>query len=174
MPEGEGANAVPATFDEWYKGLPQGAKTLLDNHVAGLKNALQSQKDDNKALRDKLQTAVTEGKADAETRLAAVQTELNETKQRNTFLEGAGKLGLKNPKLAYIAAKDSGLLHEDGSIKEDKFREQFPELIGDSGGAGGNKKPATGAGAGTGGKPVGEMNWNDAVRASAGVVPATP
>lgn len=159
----------PTSFEEWLKGQSQQVRDWIDGHVTGLKNALQSQKDANASLRAKLQSVSEDSKKDAEGRIAAMQAELAAERQRNTFNEGAAKLGIKNSKLAFIAAKEAGLLHEDGTLKEDKFKEQFPELLGVTEPI---KKPVTGAGAGAGEvKPVGDMNWNDAVRASAGRPP---
>lgn len=158
--------AAPKTYEEWYATLTDELKGLVEGHISGLKSALERQKTDNKDLKATIAATIASKDTEAASKLEAITGQLKDATQRASFYEAAGKMGVKNAKLAFVAAKDAGLLHEDGTLKEDKFKETFPELIGEQP----VTKPQTQAGAGTGGTKTPEtMTWNDAVRIAAGV-----
>lgn len=155
---------APQTFDEWLEAQAVPIKSLISEHTGGLKSALDSERADRKKLQKQLRelTAQAEDGSELRKQLDALNAEADAANRKATFYENApGDLG--NPRLAWIAANESDLVHKDGTADWVKLKEQYPELF---------KKVVTatanagsGAGQRTGAR---QPNMNDAIRVMAG------
>jgi hypothetical protein len=155
------------SWDDWLKEQPEPVKALLDGHTSGLKSALDSERTAKKDLEKKLRDAAkhaTDG-SELQKELQKVANDLAEAQARADFFEAAAAAEVTNPRLAYIAARDAGLMDDKRGADFGKLKQQFPELF---------KKPVTpagNAGSGTGGSapaPTGNAAANFAIRRAAG------
>lgn len=123
----EGGQAL--TFETWHGSLPDDHKGLVDSHVSGLKSALERQKESNQELRKQLQEALASKEANDTQKIADIQGRLEESDRKGKFYESAIEAGVKNVRLAYIAAKEDGLILKDGRVDADKLRASYPEFF---------------------------------------------
>ena len=133
--------AVPATYDELIASLDEPRRLIVDEHISGLKTALQAERTTVKKLEAQAKAAQTlaeerarlEGTAQAAlaAEVASAQAEAAIAQGRATFYEHAVDQGVrrKSVRLAYLAALDSGHLQADGSIRWDEIRDQFSDLF---------------------------------------------
>lgn len=154
-----------ATFEAWYAGQGAELKGLIDGHISGLRSALESERNDRKALNR--QIAEMKGKAEKgselETQLTALHSQLETLNQKTAFYEAAPG-DLSNPRLAYLAASEAGHINaKTGAVDWPAMRSAFPELF--------SRKPAPppangGQGQGQGGNQ-GVPNMNAFIRRAA-------
>lgn len=133
-PEGQGETPEPVEFDAWLEGQDETVRGLIDGHTKGLKSALDTERNNAKALAKQIREL--SGKLDANSDAAKQLTELSgklETEQKRAdFYEAATAAGCRNLRLAWLAASADGLTL-------DQVRAQHPDLF---------ARPATNAGNG--------------------------
>lgn len=119
------------TFDGWYSKLEDPVKDLIDDHVTGLKSALNSEREERRRLSKQLtqlSKSADEG-SEFQKQLNDTVGKLEEAERKAQFLEDAHDQGISNLKLAYLAAKEEGLIKRDGSVDFLRLREVAPELF---------------------------------------------
>lgn len=157
---------IPASFDDWLSSQPDTIKNLVDTHTDGLRSALNSERAERKKATQqaKALAAKAEKGSELETELAnfAATAEANERKA--DFYEKAHTAGVRNLRLAYLAATDADLFDRDGDVNFEKLKDLVPELFAVK------EKPAAARGnAGTGtGQGAATPSMNSFIRQAAG------
>ena len=149
--QGGGTPPEKPTFDTWYTGLDATGKELLDSHVAGLKNALATERANRGDLAKQIKdlAAKAEKGSELERQLGEASTRLAEAERRATFAEDAIKpeIGCSNVKAAYALAVAEGLFDARGRTDWAGLKTAAPELFrkpgpgSADGGAGHNQTP---------------------------------
>jgi hypothetical protein len=132
------------TFEEWLAGQDEGVKGLYTQHTAGLKNALDGERkanqDAQKQLRDLAKKAEKGSELEAE--LTKQADHLRALETQAAFQDKAHAMGVRNLKLAFIAAQQAGLVSDKGDCDFAKLKAEYPELF--------LSPPSGNAGTGTG------------------------
>lgn len=155
------------TVEKFVGSLTEAQRKVMDAHFdersKGLKSALDAERTSKGELQKQLRDAAAKAEAGSEAqkkleelaaKLESDGKALDETQRKLAFYEIAAASGIRNPKLAYLAATDGDHFKKDGSLDVEGFKKAFPELFGGSGGSGD-------AGAGNGkvsNTPAGLMN----------------
>ena len=162
-----GNEAPPAALATWeavVEALPEDQRGMFDEHVRGLRSALETERGQRKDLSKQLRDAtdsLEEGSA-ARDSLEALQEKLDEAEQRADFSEAAVAEGVANPRLAYLAAQQIEAFDRRGNPDWEALKTQFPELF---------QKPApppANAGAGTSSTPAAGQSMNALIRQASG------
>jgi len=162
----EQAGEKPATFDEWLQSQDETIRGLYEQHTAGLKSALQSERAGRAELAKQLREASkkAEGGSEMQKLLEENAGRLEEAEARAAFFEEAARpeIGCSNPRLAYLAAQDAQAIDKKGRVNWAALKEAAPELFG--------KKPvaAGNAGAGTQQPALEKGGMNAFIRAATG------
>jgi hypothetical protein len=153
------------SFADFLKGQPEAIRSLYEEDTKGLKSALVSERDRNKTLEDQLRDAAKKADAGSEAQklLTNQADNLAESNRKLTFMDSAHKAGVADLNLAYLAAREAGLLDKDGDCNFDKLKATHPALF-----AGAKAPPPAGAGAGNESGKVGSVSMNDFIRVKAG------
>lgn len=127
------ASETPADFGAWLDAQPEPIKALANQHTAGLKTALDAERAQRKELTkqlSELSRAAQEG-SEAKKQLDAMAAKLTEAEQRDAFTEAALKVSVdpKAIKLAYIAAKQDGLISDKGKADFEALKASYPQLF---------------------------------------------
>lgn len=155
----------PVKFDDWYGKLEDPIKDLVDDHVSGLKSALTSEREERRRLSTQLKQLSKNAEEGSEFQKQLQETvgRLDEAEKKAKFLEDAHGQSISNLKLAWMAAKEEGLIGRDGTADFLKLREIAPELF--------ERKtviPAGNAGTGAGQTGTVKPNMSNWIRAAAG------
>jgi hypothetical protein len=163
-PEGDDQAQVPVTFETWLEKQDATVKGLLDGHTKGLKSALESERESRKTLEKDLREMAKKADAgsDSQTKLTGMADQLAESDRKADFYDAAHTAGVSNLALAYLAAKEKGLIDSKNRVNFDEMKKIFPELFGGKPVAAGN------AGNGTEGTPKGANDMNAYIRKAAG------
>lgn len=167
-------------FDAWLEKQADDIKKTVTDFVQGLRNAydrtkdeLKQSKETNDTLRTELTGIVKQKDSDATAQVEQFKSKLDEAERRSLFYEAIAGKGVKNAKLAYVAAREGGFLENMATFSVDKFKEGFGELFAEPAAATeqntNTANTATGGGTGGAGGDVNSMTWNDALRSLAGV-----
>lgn len=161
-PQDDKPGETPTSFDEWIKAQGEDVQDLFDDHVSGLRSALETERTERKALAKQIRDLgkQTEEGSELRQQLTNLTTALESVQQRTAFYESAPG-DVANLKLAYLAASDAGMVDDNG-VDWQAMRQRFPELF---------KRviPAGNAGSGAGqngAQP--QRTMNDFIRAAAG------
>jgi hypothetical protein len=160
----ESETPTPPAFDAWLQEQPEEVKGLLDGHVKGLKNALQSERDEKRKLQNDLEKVAKgflEEGSEARKAVEKISGDLDNANRRVEFYEDAIPQGCSNPKLAWLAAVEIAAIDGRGKVNWDALKEQFPELFKRT------APPPAHAGAGTG-QPAQGFDMNRAIRGATG------
>ena len=152
---------TPASFEEWLGTQDESIQALFEAHVAGLKSALVSERKSRGNLEKevrKLSTQSSQGENVAK-ELSSLTEKLEESSLRLAFYESA-PADLVNPKLGFIAARESNLLQEGGSVDWGRLKTEYPQLF--------RRVPSANAGTGSAQKGP-EKSMNTFIRSAAGV-----
>jgi len=150
----------PATYEDWYGGLEESAKGLLDGHVTNLKSALDDERAQRKDLGKQLRAASAKLEAGSEAKksLDAMTERMEEVERRAQFYEEGGKseIGCTDLKLAYLAAGAGDYFSSSGRVDWSHLKKDHPLLFTKAP----QKLPAANAGEGGGqqGAPTADMN----------------
>lgn len=156
-------------FDDWYNTLTEPYQEALDEHIAGLRSALTNEREGRKALERQVRELSKKADAGSEVQkqLDSIAGNLAQETQRSTFYETAHSAGVKNLRLAWLAAQDAKLINNDGSVDMAKLKETAPELFASSKPA----VPSANGGTGSGNPPAQQRSMNDVLRSAAGIRP---
>lgn len=159
-----GAQNETETFEGWLEAQPDEVKTLYEGHTQGLRTALNTERDSRKALEKELRDLAKKAEkgSESESKLTGMADRLAETERQNTFYDAAHAAGVRNLKLAWMAANDAKLVRDDGVADFAALKERFPELF-----DAGAPKPKGNAGDGSRTTPTGN-DFNDLIRRAAG------
>jgi hypothetical protein len=163
--QGQGEGGTPATWETVLEGLPEDARALYEGHTQGLRSALESEREQRKNLARQLReaTEALEEGSDARTQLETLTQTAEAAEQRAAFYEEAAGQGVKNFRLAWLAAQEIDAFDRRGNVQWESLKEAFPELFQvKQGSAPGN------AGAGTQQAPSGGSDMNTIIRRGAG------
>lgn len=153
------------TFEGWYKALPADAQGLVDDHVDGLRSALNTERGERKSLEKRLkeiQKQADEG-GDVKAQLQQISDEMSAATARATFFEAAHAADVRNLRLAWLAANDAGLVDKKtGAVDFAELRKVAPELFATK------TLPPANAGAGARQSGVAKPGMNDFLRAATG------
>ena len=154
---------TPASFDEWIKAQGDDVQDLFDDHVSGLRSALETERTERKALAKQIKDLGKQAEEGSELRqqLTNLTTALESVQRRTAFYESAPG-DVANLKLAFLAASDAGMVDDDG-VDWQAMRQRFPELFKRTVIPAGN----AGSGAGQNGAQP-QRTMNDFIRAAAG------
>lgn len=163
---GQNNQAANETFEAWLEAQPDEVKTkvkpLIEAHTNGLKNALDSERTARgtaeKQLRDLAKKA--EKGSELETALNKQADEMAGLQKQSSFFDKAHVAGVKNLKLAYLAANQAGLVTDKGECDFAKLKTEYPELF--------QAVANANAGNGTGGNGTQSFSMNDEIRRRAG------
>jgi hypothetical protein len=158
------ATATPETFDGWIVEQDDMIRDLFEQHVGGLKSALDAERNERKKFEKQLRdvTGKMDKNSEAAQQLQQVTGELAEYQRKTSFYEQAATAGVpaKNFRLAYLAAQDMGAFGDNGEVDLGAIKEAHPVLF--------NNKPAppatSTAGAGTSAPPARPVNMTDILR----------
>lgn len=155
----------PVKFDDWYGKLEDPIKDLVDDHVSGLKSALTSEREERRKLSKQLQSlskSAEEG-SDFQKQLQDTLGKLEETERKAQFLEDAHSQNVSNLKMAWLAAREEGLIGRDGKVDFLRLREVVPEFF-----ASKTVTPAGNAGSGAGQAGTVKPDMDQWIRAATG------
>lgn len=132
----------PANFDDWFKGQADEIKDLVDEHISGLKNALNSERTERKKLADQLKQigGQLEQGSEAQKQITEISGQLEVSNRRADFFEEASATGIvgKAIKLAWAAVLNDGLIEEflnhrtnkvDWAGMFDRMKTDYPTLF---------------------------------------------
>lgn len=170
-PPGEtpAGNEQEQPFDAWLGQQDEAVRGRIERHTSGLVSALQSEREQRRTLERQMRTLSTqlEQGSEARTQVEQLSSQLAEQERRATFYEDAVPARVRNPKLAYIAAKEAGLIDgRSGKVNMEGLKQQYPELFEQKA-----PPPPGNAGAGTGGQqpaPSPNAQMNQSIRRAAG------
>lgn len=137
-PPGQGGTNPPggekppaATFEEFLAAQPDEVKTLYEAHNAGLKSALDKERDNNKALAKQLRDATSKMEEGSEARksLEKIGADLETATRRADFYEAATQAGVRNLKLAWVVATTDDLFDKKGNVNFETMKKDYPELF---------------------------------------------
>lgn len=154
--------AENVTFEGWLSAQDETVKSLYTTHTNGLKSALSSEREANQAAQKQLRDLAK--RADKGSELEAALTkqadDLSALEKQSAFKDRAHTAGVRNLKLAFLAANQAGLVNDKGECDFSKLRAEYPELfLAPPPGNGGNgTNSAQGAGS----------TMNDLIRRGAG------
>jgi hypothetical protein len=164
--QGEQNQGDVLTFDSWYEKQDEAIRTLIDTHIIGLKTALTSEREQRKTFEAQLREAAKKAEkgSEMEAALTAMAEKAADAERQARFYEVAGAAGITNLRLAWIVAKEAGLIDRQGIVNMEALKSQFPELFRGPAAGKGN----AGAGIGQTGGPKPDMNAF--IRRSAGMI----
>lgn len=122
---------TPESFEKWLVDQPETVKELFDSHIDGLKSALDSERSGRKELEKQLKSLSKQAGEGSElkTQIDKLTTEMQQSDSRAMFYEGAHEAGVKNLKLAWIAAKEYDVQDRNGNVDFVKLKSFVPELF---------------------------------------------
>lgn len=131
--QGEQANQQQESlsFDKWMASQPDNIKDLLDDHTSGLKSALDDERRERRALAARIKelSKTADAGSDLQKQLETLTGKMTETDAKATFYEGAHEAGVKNLRLAWIAAKEFDLIGKNGAVDFAALKATAPELF---------------------------------------------
>lgn len=163
QPGGQTPPALPQSFDDWLKGQDEGMRKLADEHVKGLKSALETERSQRKDFERQLREAASKLEKDSTERknLEELAGRLQGLERQTAFFDAAHGAGVTNLRLAWLAAQEAELVDDRGRADFGKLKERFPELFRTA------APPPGNAGAGTQ-QPPSRQTMNDLIRRAAG------
>lgn len=155
------------TFDDWFGGVDDATRALVDQHVRGLKSALDAERAERKTAEKALRDAASKLEAGSVARadLEAQAERVAATERRASFYEIAHAAGVADLKLAWLAVSDGNLFDRRGNPDIEALRQAHPALFG----APTVQRAPGNAGAGAGQSPAPTRSMNDYIRLAAGL-----
>jgi hypothetical protein len=152
------------TFEGWLDAQPEEVKskvkTLYEAHTSGLQSALKSEREARgKAEKDLRELAKKQEKgSELEAALTKQADQLAALERQAAFQDKAHAAGVRNLKLAYLAASQAELVDAKGNCDFGKLKTEYPELFAAP------PPPDGNAGNGTGGRQGGSQDMNVMLR----------
>ena len=129
----QGTGAENPTFESFYGGLDEAARGLVDGHISGLKNALQSERQQRGELAKQIKDLAgkSEKGSELEKQLTEASAKLELAERRATFFEDAAKpeIGCTNARLAFVLAQAEELFDKRGAPDWNAIKAAAPELF---------------------------------------------
>jgi len=169
MPEdtdqGEGQETQTPTWEQVLTSLPEDQQGLYNQHIHGLQSALNSERAAHTTLAKQLREATGQLEAGSQARELAdkLTQQLEAAERRANFVEAAATQGIRNPRLAYLAATEIGAFDGQGNVNWDSLKSQFAELFSPQ------KAPPGSAGSGTQQPPGKSFDMDRLIRQEAGI-----
>lgn len=164
-PEPAAEPLVERTFDSFFGALPDPDKDLITGHITSLKNALDTERKERKALDRQLKEALKKTNVtEWETKYAQAQAQATTLQQNADFFVAAVREGVRadSLRLALTAAREHGALTSEG-MDWDALREAAPVLFMTN--ADEEKKPPVRGNAGSGTRaPTKTWDMNQIIR----------
>lgn len=164
----QGETPKPLTWDEWHGQLNDDQRGLIkskfDADAAGLKSALEKERDEAKTLAKQLKELQSKAEkgSDMEKALQDLQAQLTAANQEKSFILEAPAKGVTNVKAAYKLAAADGLIDAKGAVDWDALKGSYPELFAAA------KPPAPpDTNAGNTGKQTAQQQLDDATKLAA-------
>lgn len=155
--------AKPLVYDSWIDEQPEEVKTMLTGQTAGLKSALDSERENRKDLEASLRDEAAKAEGDRKIALEGMADDIKAADQKADFYESAHAAGVTNLKLAYHVAVTDEMFDRRGNVNFDTMKTGYPELFG---GKPDNTKG--GAGEGRNNSNVEPFDMNKLIRQKAG------
>ncbi len=137
-------------FEKWIAEQTEDVRTSYEQHVAGLKTALKTERDAGKALQEQVKGATDRAAAaaSAEEKVIELQTKVTELENRTAttdqeletargelvnvtrqhgFWKEAVSRGIDNPDNAFLIAKGKNLVSDEGTLDWNAFAKMAPE-----------------------------------------------
>lgn len=140
-PTGDGSGSDASTsspteevdFDAWQAEWSPAQKTAFSVYEHGLKSALEKERNAKSEMEKQLRSLSkkTEGQADVQQQLQSMADALKEATEEASFMrEAAGpQVRCTHAKLAWLAAKEDGLIDADGKTDWDGLKKGYPQLF---------------------------------------------
>lgn len=153
------------TFEAWLGQQPDDVRGRYEQHTSGLRSALESERETRRNLERQIRTAARQQEegSTARQQLEQIAGQLSEQNHRADFYEEAHRNGVTDLRLAYLAARDAGLIDDRGRVDMNTLRTRYPHLFETR-----RVAPAGNAGNGTGVDPKPQSSMNTFIRRSAG------
>lgn len=163
--QGQQNSETPFVYDSWFAQQSEDVRTGIEAHITGLRNTVQATRQERDSLAQQLRDAAKSATGEVKAQLDKLSADLEAAQMRADFFEEAARpdVGCTNPRLAYIAADQAGLIDKKGRVNWAEMRKQYPELFRQAG----QQKGSADGGAGSGNKPAGN-SMNDFIRKAAG------
>jgi hypothetical protein len=118
-------------YGQLYEKLDSDGRKAIDDHIAGLSNALKNERDSQKLLKKELSDALKNAQAGSEAAKAVqeISARLEQAERKNAVFQALYGIGVTNAKLAYLAITADGLVDDKGVIDVKQFSDKYPELI---------------------------------------------
>jgi hypothetical protein len=167
--QGQEANSEATTeefnFDAWLGEQPEQVRTGINSHTAGLKSALEAERQQRKTFANQLKelTPRAEKGSELERALNETSSRLEQIERQLDFVREAGKseIGCTNPDLAYLVAQSKDLFRSTGAPDWTAIKEAAPELFGRK------VTPPGNAGSGNSSPPAQPGGMNEWIRQTA-------
>lgn len=158
-------------FSEWLTEQSEDVQEMINGHISGLSSALETERKDRKSLQKQVKDLASKAESGSEIQkqLDQMTADLNASNGRSFFYESVSGQGVKNLKLAHLAAAEAGLIGDDGTVDLDGLKKGYPELFGTA------DVPMVprgnaGEGAGSGGSVSKQkISMDDLIRSSVGI-----
>lgn len=158
-----------SSFEEYIETVDEPVKELYSTHVAGLKKALESERDNRRKLSEQLKELMPKAEkgselekqlAETAKRLSELEQSSKEADRKAQFITQAIKPenGCINVEAAYATAVFNNLFNEDGSPRWNEIKKYAPQLF--------RSETGSATAAGKVGEPVKDINA--AIRKAAG------
>jgi len=160
----QGTTSETLEFDSWIASQADPVKAMFDNHVKGLKSALNTEREIRETAEKNLRELAGKAGAgsDAQKKLTEMADQMLEADHRVDFYEEAHRTGVTNLKLAYLVAKQEELFDRKGRVDFEVLKKEYPELFGAKA-----KTPEGNAGNGTDDKIKAGGTMDDYIRRQA-------
>ena len=170
---GSESRAAPETWEAWVAARPEAERTqitaLYEKQTAGLKTALDSERDTRKGLEKQVRELAKDAEkgSKAEKDLTALADQLSAEQRRADFYESAAKpeIGLVGTRAAWtlMNAEPDRYFDRKGNPNFDLLKQEHPYLFGQK-----PPVPRGNQGNGTQGQQHTGQTMNDMIRAAAG------
>lgn len=122
---------APVSFEAWLAQQDEQTRALLDEHVRGLKSALESERQRARELQRQLREAakLAEEGTQLRAQIDEMSRRVSETETQARFYDEAHAAGVSNLRLAYLAAREAQLINKRGETDWSRLRQLYPELF---------------------------------------------
>lgn len=152
--DNQGSGTEYGSFDEYLSTLEEPIVKLYEENISGLKNALESERENRRKLSEQVKklNPLAEKGSEIEQKLTETVKLLEEAEQRSVELQRRAlfaeqairpEVSCSNVRAAYALAVSEGSFDRDGNPDWDRLREIAPELFKTTSqtNAGNNSKP---------------------------------
>ena len=132
-PDSQGETPAAQDFDGWIAEQPDTVKSLVATHTAGLKSALNTERDERKTQAKQLRDALAKAEKGSalEQSLQEITGRAEQAERRAAFFEEGARpeIGCSNLKAAYLVATADSLFTRTGDPDWKRIKDAAPELF---------------------------------------------